>query len=83
MEIVLNVAFVVAAVAFFKERLHLIGWQPIAAAAVVTVLVAFLPELTAMFPAVKPILDKVIFLIGLFIAAPGTFDFVADIRSRF
>lgn len=82
MDVVLNVAFVVAAVAFFKKQFGWSGWQPILAAFVLSVIVAFLPDLYAAFPMAKVVLEKLIGIIALFLAAPGVFDLAVDIRSR-
>lgn len=82
MEIVLNVAFVIAAVAFFKQQFHLSGWQPIVCAFVLALLVAFLPDIYLLLPVAKPIVEKVVFVIALFLAAPGVFDLAVDLRGR-
>ena len=82
MDIVLNVAFVIAAVAFFKQQFHLSGWQPILAAFLVSIVVAFLPDIYALLPVAKPIVEKVVFVLALFLAAPGVFDLAVDLRSR-
>jgi len=82
MDYVLDTAFVLAAVAFFKERLGLKGWYVIGAALVATLAVAFIPELLAAFPLAAPYLEKIIRIIELFLLAPGLFDLAVDVGKK-
>ena len=82
MNFVLDIAFVLAAVAFFKERLNLKGWGAIGAALVATLVVAFIPELLAAFPLAAPYLEKVIRIVELFLMAPGIFDLAVDVGTK-
>ena len=82
MQIVLNVAFVISAVAFFKERLQLKGYWPIGAAFLVSLVVAFTPDLIALFPAMQIYLEKLVTVVALFISAPGIFDLATDVTTK-
>lgn len=71
MEIALSIAFVIAAVAFFKEQLKFGGYWSLLAAFVIVLIVAWLPELVAFFPASGPFVDKFVLVVQLFIGAVG------------
>ncbi len=76
MEIVLDVAFVVAVVAFAKEHLGTQGWQTLLVVFLVAMFAAFEPLLIAQFPELAPWLDAFIKGVGLMLGAAGSVDFV-------
>jgi len=76
MEIALSIAFVVAAVAFFKEQLKFSGYWSLLAAFIVVLIVAWLPELVVLFPVSGPFIDKFVLVVQLFIGAVGGRDAV-------
>lgn len=82
MNVVLSVAFVVAAVAFFKERFGLFGWQALLSAFGVCLVVAFLPDLEALLPQYSAAIDKIVLIVTLFISAPGIFDLAVDVGKK-
>jgi len=75
MDVVIDVAFVIAVTAFFKERLQLQGWRVLLAAFVVTLLFNIAPLVAQSFPNFSPWLDAVLRTIWLFIVAAGSVDF--------
>lgn len=76
MNIVLDAAFVIAAVAFFKDKLGLSGGATLAAAFVAVLFVALVPPVIALFPATGAILTAVVDAVKLFITAAGGVDFL-------
>jgi len=79
---VLDTVFVLAAVAFFKERFGLFGWRAIVAALVASLVVVFLPDALALFPAAVPYVDKLVLVVKLFLVAPGLFDLAVDLGNK-
>lgn len=79
---VLDTVFVLAAVAFFKERFGLLGWNAIGAAFVVSLVVVFVPDLIAAFPLAAPYLQKAIDVVKLFLIAPGLFDLAVNVGQQ-
>lgn len=75
-QIIFDGVFVLAAVAFFKERTGLRGWYAIGAAFVASLLVVFLPELAGLFPNSAATVEKVITVVKLFLTVPGLYDLV-------
>jgi hypothetical protein len=82
MDFVLDTAFVLAAVAFFKARFGLLGWKALAAAFGVSLLVVFKPELIALVPGYEGAIEKLLSVVQLFIAAPGVFDLAVDLHEK-
>jgi hypothetical protein len=82
MEMILSVAFVVAAVAFFKQQFGLRKWGAIGCAFVVSLLVAFYPSILEAFPLAAPYIETVAKVVTIFLAAPGVFDLAVDLKSR-
>ena len=77
MDIVLDVAFVVAVVAFIKANVaNLEGWQTVLVALVVSMFAAFTPLLLEQFPVIAPWMEAFIKGIGLLLGAAGSVDFV-------
>jgi len=82
MEFVIDVAFVLAAVAFVKAQFGLKGWGAVGLAFVLSLGLAFVPELLAAFPLAAPNIEKVILIIQLFLTAPGLFDLAKEFNSK-
>lgn len=79
----IDIAFIVAVVAFFRERVQLRGWRVLVLAFVVTLFFNIAPLVAELFPIVSPWLNAVLSSIVLFIAAAGSVDFgVWLIRRR-
>lgn len=79
---VIDVAFVIATVAFFKQQVGLKGWYAIASAFAATLFVAFLPDIVALFPQSAFAVDKIVLIVKLFLSAPGLFDAIVDIGAK-
>lgn len=82
MDIVIDVAFVIAVTAFFQERFSLKGWLVLIAAFVVTLLFNIAPLVAQALPAFSPWLDAVLRTIWLFVVAAGSVDFGIYILRR-
>lgn len=78
----IDVAFVIATVAFFKQQLGLKGWKNILSAFAAVLFVAFLPDLVALFPQSAAAVDKIVMIVKLFLSAPGIFDAAVDIGVK-
>lgn len=74
MEFVIDITFVLAAVAFFKDRLNLKGNYVLLAAFVAVLFLAFLPDLVALAPQSAYAVEKIVFIVKLFLTAPGLWD---------
>lgn len=79
MEFVIDVAFVLGAVSFVKHQFGLQGWGALALAFVLSVCLAFVPELLAAFPAAAPSLEKLFRIGELFLTAPGLFNLAKEL----
>lgn len=71
---VLDAAFIIATVAFFRERLGWVDSHALLAAFIVTLVVGLSPVVAAMLPALSTLLLTAIALIKLFLLAAGGFD---------
>lgn len=74
MNIVIDIAFVVAVTAFFRERFALKGWRVLSVAFVVTLLFNIAPLVAQAFPDISPWLDAALRTIWLFVVAAGSVD---------
>lgn len=74
--IVLDVAFVIAAVSFFRVQFGIAKGGAIMLAFVISLSVGAMPYLVTWLPALAPVLDVLVRVIGLFIAAAGSWDTV-------
>lgn len=83
MDFVIDTAFVIAVVAFLKERLGLTGNTVLVAAFVVVVGAEYLPDVIAMFPEAQEPAIRIVNIIKLFLAAPGTVDLVKNLIAKF
>lgn len=79
---VIDITFVLAVVAFFKERANLKGWYSIGAAFLAVLFIAFLPDIVALFPQAQAAVDKIVFIVKLFLTAPGIFDLVTNVGEK-
>ena len=82
MDFVIDVAFVIATVAFFKQQAGLKGWANLGVAFVTVVFLAFLPDLVALIPGSAYVVEKIVTIVKLFFAAPGLFDAAVDIGAK-
>lgn len=71
----IDIAFVIAVVAFFRERVQLQGNKVLIAAFVVTLLFKIAPLVAQFFPVISPWLNAILASIVLFVAAAGSVDF--------
>lgn len=81
MQFVIDVAFVIAAVAFVKAQFGLKGWGAIGLAFALSLGLSFLPELYAAFPQYQAAFQKVVGLVQLFLTAPGLFDLTKELQK--
>ena len=79
---VINAAFILGAVSFIKARTDLKGFGALAVAFVLSVALAFVPELLAAFPQYAPAISKVIGIGQLFLTAPGLFDLTKELQAK-
>ena len=82
MDTVLTVAFVLAATAFFKERLGLEDKLALLCAFVVALGVSFAPMLDALLPNFAPFIDATVRTFLLFLSAAGGYDLLVDIKTK-
>lgn len=82
MDFVIDVAFVVATVAFFKQQFGLRGLANLGTAFVAVAFVAFLPDIVALMPGSEYYVAKIVTIIKLFFAAPGLFDAAVDVGAK-
>jgi hypothetical protein len=80
-EPLLTVAFIVMITAFFKKQIGLTGWKTLVAAAIVSLVVALLPQIAATVPASAPWIGAVLQWLVLFFSAAGSVDFVTLVRT--
>lgn len=71
---VLDVAFVVAATAFFKAQLGLEGRLALLCAFVLSLIVALAPVASAAFPTISPWVNAVIGVVALFVGSAGSYN---------
>lgn len=82
MDIVLDVAFIIAVTAFFKEQLQIGGKAALGLAFLVALIVGIAPLIGGMVPAAAPFIDVVIKVVVLFLGAAGSYDAVMDLRYK-
>jgi hypothetical protein len=83
MEYVLDAAFIIATVAFFKTQFGFSGKVTLLAAFVVALIVGLAPTITAQFPNVAPWITQIAGVIVLFISSAGTVDALGQFRRIF
>lgn len=79
---ILSVAFVIAATQFFKTQLNLENKWALLCAFVVALIIGMAGPLAAAFPALSPWITQLLGVIGLFITAAGSYDFVMALKER-
>lgn len=82
MDFVIDVAFVIATVAFFKQQAGLKGWANLGVAFVTILFLVFLPDIVTLFPGSAYVVEKIITVVKLFFSAPGLFDTAVDIGAK-
>lgn len=82
-EIILDVAFILVCVSFFKTQLGLKGAAALGCAFVVALIVGLSPVLAEQFPNLAPWIGAVINVIVLFLSAAGSFDTAAEFAKRY
>lgn len=73
---VIDVALIITIVAFFKKQLGLTGWKVLLAAFLVALFIGLAPVVAAAFPVIAPWLTTTVNVVGLFLVASGSVDFV-------
>lgn len=82
MDIVLDVAFVIAVTAFLKEQLAVKGKAVLFWAFAIALIFGFAPLIAAMLPPIAPFLEVLLRTFVLFLGAAGSYDFIAGITRR-
>jgi hypothetical protein len=82
MDIVLDVAFVLAITAFLKEQFGLNGRSALAAAFLVALVFGFAPLVAGYIPTAAPFVDVVLKTIILFLGAAGSYDAVRGFAGK-
>jgi hypothetical protein len=78
-----DVAFVLAVVAFFKMQFNLTGPYPIVAAAVVAILIGLGPRIEVLLPFLQGWFADIVGIIKLVLFAAGAYDFLTDMGPKF
>jgi hypothetical protein len=82
MDIVLNVAFVVAVVAFLKQQFGITGKVVLIWAFLICLLFGIAPLIMQAFPIVAPWVQVIFTTFTLFLAAAGSWDAVRSITRK-
>ena len=82
MDFVIDVPFILAVVAFFKNRFNLRGDSVLFVAFLAVLLVSFTPDIIHAFPQAVPYLERIIQLGKLFFMAPGLYDLAVDFQEK-
>jgi uncharacterized membrane protein len=80
--VVLDVAFVLVAVAFFKEQLNLAKNAAIGCAFIVSMIVGLVNVAAETWPTASPWIYGVVGVIVIFLSAAGSFDLVVDVAKK-
>ena len=83
MEQVVDIAFVIAITAFFKEQFGLVGKATIGVAFLVGVVMWGLPILTTAFPVAAPYINSFLLFLKVWLGAMGTADFGGQLIRKF
>ena len=78
----LDVGFVLAATAFFKQQFALKGKAALGAAFAVALFVGFAPVVSDALPALGAYLDAAVKVISLFILGAGSYDLLSDVSRK-
>lgn len=82
METVLSVALIVAITSFFKTQFELSGKSALLVAGAVSLVIAFIPQLTVLFPAMSPWFDALFGWLAMFLGAAGAYDTVIEVSRK-
>lgn len=82
MDIVLDVAFVIAVTAFIKTQFEITGKAVLFWAFVISLIFGFAPLIGNLLPAISPFLTVVLKTIVLFLSAAGSWDAVRGIQQK-
>ena len=82
MDIIVDVAFIIAVTAFLKEQFGITGRAVLLTAFVIAFFFGSLPLLEAVLPNIAPWLDVFAKTFVLFLAAAGSYDAVRDLTKR-
>lgn len=79
----LDIAFFVATVAFFKSRFGLVDKNAFFAAVGVGALFALAPQLMTLVPAASPWVDLILNFIKFVVIGTGSYNFLTDVGPKF
>lgn len=82
MDQALDVAFVIAIVAFLKVQFGLTGRAVLIAAFVIAFIFGVAPLIAAMFPTAAPFIKVLLDIFVLFVGAAGSVDFIHSITRK-
>lgn len=82
MDVVLDVAFVIAITAFLKEQFGLVGKAVIFWAFIAALVIGFAPLVAGLIPPIAPFLEVLIKTVVLFLGAAGSYDAIMDLRYK-
>jgi hypothetical protein len=80
--IVLDVAFVIASVAFFKKQFNVKDGIALLLAFATALIIGLAPIIAGMLPITGPFIEVVIKVIVLFLTAAGSVDFTTEMIKR-
>jgi hypothetical protein len=81
-DVVLDVAFIIAATAFFKQQFGLTGKAVLGCVFILALLIGFAPLIGSAFPFVASYIGVLVKVVGLFLAAAGAYDGAVDLRMK-
>jgi len=82
MDTVLDVAFVIALVAFLKTQFGLAGPTVLIAALIIALGFGFAPLIAEMIPSAAPFIQVIVTTLTIFFAAAGSWDAVRSITKK-
>ena len=82
MNTVLDVAFVIALVAFLKEQFGLQGPTVLVCAFIIALGFGVAPLIAGMFPAIAPFIQVLLTTLTLFFSAAGSWDAVRSLTRK-
>ena len=82
MDTVLDVAFVIAIVAFIKTQIGLVGPAVLGVAFAVALFFGLAPLIATMIPVAAPFIKVVLDTVVLFLGAAGSVDFIHSITRK-
>ena len=79
---ILDVAFIVAVTAFFKEQFGIADKHALAAAFLVSLVVGLAPQFALAFPVAEPWIAAVLNVVKLFLGAAGSYDLAIGLLRK-